>query len=136
MDLSIVPKIAALLIPLAGIALPVLIVFIVLHFRQRQREKLYETVKHFADRGLPVPTELLDPPQPPKTDRVSESARFYAITLVGVGVGLALMFWGMELPRLLGIGALVGCIGIAQLVAIGLDRRERSAPPAHDDGPR
>ena len=138
MDLSIVPKIAALLIPLAGIALPVIIVFIVLHFRQRQREELYETVKHFADRGMPVPKELLDPPQPPKKDKVTETARFYAITLIGVGIGLVLMFWGMGLERLIGIGALVGCIGIAQLVAIRLDRRERSASPAaaHDDGPR
>ncbi len=136
MDLSILPKLAALLIPLAGIALPVIIIIVVLHFRQQQREKLYETVKHFADRGMPVPRELLDPPRA-RQDDIFGSARFRAITLIGTGVGLALMFWLLELAFLTGIGALLVCIGVAQLIAVRLDRRDHPvAPPAgHDRQP-
>jgi len=91
LDLAILPKLAGLLIPIVAILLPIFIVGIVLYFKQRQREALYETVKHFADRGMPVPRELLDPPQPPGQSALG-SPRFRAITLIGVGIGLALLF--------------------------------------------
>ena len=119
MDLAIVSKMGGLLIPilgiLAGIALPIAIVALVMQSQQRQRAALFDTVKHLADRGLPVPPELLNPPQ------AQTSPRFRAITLVGAGVGLALMFWLLNLQFLIGIGGLLVCIGAAQLFAIRLD---------------
>lgn len=128
MDLSILPKLTGLLIPIMGILLPVFIVGLVLHFKQRQREALYETVKHFADRGMPVPRELLDPPQPAGAS-VLGTPRFRAITLIGVGVGLALMFWSLNLEFLIGIGGLLVCIGLAQLFALRLDANEARRKP-------
>jgi predicted PurR-regulated permease PerM len=123
LDLSIIPKLAGLLIPLAAIMAPVAVIWVLLEYRERQRRQLYETVKHYADRGLPLPRELLDPPKP-TPQRLGNAARFVAFTLIGVGVGIALMFWTLELPNLMGIGGLVLCVGVAQLVALGLDRRE------------
>jgi Domain of unknown function (DUF6249) len=123
LDLSMLPKLAALLIPLAGIVFPLVVVWLVLTSRERQRQQLYETVKHFADRGMPVPRELLEPPKP-RPQGPTNTPRFIAYSLIGVGVGIGVMFWSMELPNLIGIGGLVLCIGIAQLVALGLDRRE------------
>lgn len=125
MDASLVQKLVALMIPLAGIAVPVVIVFLVLQFRERQRQQLYDTVKHFADRGMPVPRELLDPPRHP---RHVLTPRFYAITLIGAGAGLALMFWSLDLASLTGIGGLLACIGIAQLFAWRLDRQDDEQP--------
>jgi hypothetical protein len=114
------------IIPLAGMVLamvsmlfPIAIVFIVMHFRHRRTQQVHDTVKHLADKGLPIPPELLDPP---RIDRVSESARFRAITLLGVGVGLALMFYLLNLKFLIGIGALLLCIGVAQLVALRFEK--------------
>jgi Domain of unknown function (DUF6249) len=130
LDLSILPKIAGLLIPLAGIAFPVAVIWLVLHFRERQRQQLYETVKHYADRGMPVPRELLDPPKP--AQRPGNAPRFIAFTLIGVGIGIGLMFWNLELPNLVGIGGLVVCIGVAQLVALALDRRDEQAQQRKD----
>lgn len=121
--MSILPRILGILIPLAGIALPVILVFVVLHFRERQRQQLYETVKHFADRGLPVPRELLDPPRPQRPSALA-TPRFWAFTLIGTGLGLALMFAMMDLAFLMGIGGLLVCIGLAQLVALHLDRSD------------
>lgn len=122
LDLSIVPKIAALLIPLAGIALPVVVLIVVLHFRERQRDKLYDTVRHFADRGMPVPRELLEPPG------IAYSAisrpRFWAFTLIGAGLGVALMFAMMDLHFLMGVGGLLVFVGLAQLFALQLDASE------------
>jgi Flp pilus assembly protein TadB len=124
-DTAVITKLAGLLIPIVGILLPIFIVGIVLYFKQRQREALYETVKHFADRGMPVPRELLDPPQPPGQSALG-TPRFRAITLIGVGIGLALLFWSLDLVFLIGIGGLLVCIGLAQLFALKLDARDEA----------
>lgn len=123
MDLFALKNVLGLLIPLAGIAFPILVVWLVLHYRERQRQQLYETVKHFADRGMPVPRELLEPPKPPPKGPTN-TPRFIAYSLIGVGVGIGVMFWGLDLPSLIGIGGLVLCVGVAQLVALALDRRD------------
>lgn len=129
MDLSILPKLAALVIPIVAILFPILLVAMILHFKQRQRDALYETVKHFTDRGMPVPRELLNPPQP-VGQSVLGTPRFRAITLIGAGIGLALMFYLLELRFLIGIGGLLVCIGVAQLIAIKLDANDaRHAGP-------
>jgi Domain of unknown function (DUF6249) len=122
-DTAIIVKLAGLLIPIVAIITPIIIVGVVLYFKHVQRRTLYETVKHFADRGMPVPRELLDPP-PAQGAPAFGSARFRAITLIGAGAGLALMFWGLDLRFLMGIGGLLGCIGLAQLFALKLDARD------------
>ena len=129
MDLSILPKLAGLLIPLAGIVFPIVVLWIVLQFRERQRQQLYDTVKHYADRGMPVPRELLDPP---RRSGLMNAPRYGAASVIGLGLGLALMFWSMDLPQLIGIGGLLGCIGVAQLIALALDARDarKAAPPS------
>jgi Domain of unknown function (DUF6249) len=121
MDLSLIPKLAGLLIPILGILAPVAIVFLVLQHRAQMREKTLETAKHFADKGMPIPRELLEPPGPP-----GETAnwRFRAISLIGAGVGLALLFWSLDLLFLSGIGGLLICVGVAQLIAWRLDRND------------
>jgi Domain of unknown function (DUF6249) len=133
LDLFYLPKIIGLLIPLAGIALPIVVIFIVLHFRERQRKQLYDTVKHYADRGMPVPRELLEPPRrSPLT-----TPRYGAFTLIGLGVGLALMFWSLDLAPQMGIGGLLVCVGVAQLIALALDARDaqkNSVATAHRPG--
>ncbi|RZU02439.1 DUF6249 domain-containing protein [Rivibacter subsaxonicus] len=119
--------ITAILTGAVAILMPVLIVWIALQYRQRRNEKLYETVKYLADRGQPVPPELLNPPQKPH-----ESPLFRAITLIGVGVGLAVMFKWLGLGWLMGIGALLVCIGVAQLIALRIERNR--APGAVEAG--
>ena len=133
MDAVMVQKLVGLMIPLAGIAVPVVIVFLVLQFRERQRQQLYDTVKHYADRGMPVPRELLDPPKRAQLN----TPRYGAATAIGLGVGLALMFWSMELASLMGIGGLLVCIGVAQLIALRFDARDaeqRASAARHDAG--
>jgi Domain of unknown function (DUF6249) len=120
LDLSQLSKLAGLLIPLAGIAFPLAVLVVVLQFRERQRKQLYDTVKHYADRGMPVPRELLDPPRRSSLN----TPRYGAFTLIGLGLGLALMFWALELSSLAGIGGLLVCVGAAQLIALALDARD------------
>jgi hypothetical protein len=132
MDANLVPELVGLLIPLAGIAFPLVVIFLVLQFRERERNKLHETLRYFADRGMPVPRELLDPPRP--ESKLASAPRFVAFSLVGVGVGIMLMFASMDLMSLIGIGALVVCVGVAQLLALALDARDakKAQPPRPD----
>ncbi|HEX7439666.1 MAG TPA: hypothetical protein VF319_06160, partial [Caldimonas sp.] len=54
-------KAMALLVPIFSVLMPVLVVLVVMHYRHQRTIKLHETVKYLADRGMPVPRELLDP---------------------------------------------------------------------------
>ena len=125
MDAALVLK---QIIPLAGmvvgviaILLPAVIVFIALYYRHQRTEKLYDTVRQLVEKGLPVPPELLDPPAPKRG--VANTPLFNAVTLIGAGLGLALMFYWMELRWLIGVGAMLVCIGAAQLLALAIERR-------------
>ncbi len=102
---------------LAGLSFPALVVYLVLHYRHRRQELLHATVQRMAEHGLPIPPELLDPPQRPP----QHSRQFNAVTMLGIAVGLAVMFYMLDLKQLIGIGVLVGCIGIAQLIALRLE---------------
>jgi Domain of unknown function (DUF6249) len=135
MDASLVQKILGLLIPLAAIAFPLVVVFLVLHYRERDRQQLHDTLKHYADRGMPVPRELIDPPRRPRSALMRP--RFWALTLIGAGIGLALLFVTLDLPEVTGVGALLVCVGVAQLIALALDARDnaRLPPPAADTQP-
>jgi hypothetical protein len=123
MDLTQLPKLLGVLLPLVGLLLPLLIIIVVFWFKERQRAAVYETVRHFADRGMPVPRELLEPP-PRAGAGALNTPRMRAFTLIGTGIGLALLFWSLGLMHLLGVGGLVACIGLAQLWAFKLDERD------------
>lgn len=108
---------------LGGVGLPALVVYLVLHYRFRQQELLHATVQRMAENGLPIPPALLDPPRRPPR----QSPQFNAITTLGVAVGLVLMFLMLDLRPLVGVGVLVGCIGIAQLIALRLEPKQPGA---------
>lgn len=129
------PVMAAMLtvgLPLAGMALAGFIVYIELHFKHKRAERVLETLKHLADRGLPAPASLLDLVD----DSLFESGRrsrrspwANAINTVGAGVGLVVMFWMIGLKFLIGVGALVICVGVAQLLAQWVETRQARLDP-------
>lgn len=121
-------------LPIAGMALAGFIVYIELHFKARRAERVLETLKHLADRGMPAPANLLDLIddslfEPGRRGRRSPWTN--AINTVGAGIGLVMMFWLMGLKFLVGVGALVICVGVAQLLAQWVEtRRTPRADPA------
>jgi Flp pilus assembly protein TadB len=122
LDKELLIPLAGMLVGIVGILLPVAIIWLVFHFRQRKTEALYATVKHLADKGHPIPPELIDPPGEAQ-ERSGDTPLVRALTTLGAGVGLGLMFWIMNVKFLIGIGVLVGCIGVAQLLALMIERR-------------
>lgn len=120
MDATLFQKgIMPMVIAVSGILAPVLIVGVVLWFRHQKQEALYALVRDMATKGLPIPRELLDPP----ARSMGPTRLAAALTLVGAGAGLAVMFWTMKSDELVGIGALPGLIGVGQLVALALESR-------------
>ena len=108
---------------LASFGMPVLLVAIVLYYKHRRLRILHETITRLAERGLPVPPELLDPPR-----------RGYAtlkggLVLIGLGIALSIFFLDFGIPW--SIGLIPGSIGIALVIAWWLESRAREtgAPP-------
>jgi Domain of unknown function (DUF6249) len=131
------PSILGVMIPIVAIMMPVAIVFIALYFRHQRQVSLHETIKHLADKGMPVPKDLLDPPAQngnlDADDRQRRSPFFSAMTVLGIGIGLMLFFYAMGMGGLWGVGALVATIGVAQLIALAIERRSTVAKPVDQD---
>ena len=108
-----------------SVLMPVAIVGLVLHYRHRRSVEVLATVRHLAEKGLPVPAELLQPTG--RDGRSSPSAGSdlkAALSTLGAGIGLMVFFYVSIFMRFLwGVGALVAIIGVAQLVALWLTRR-------------
>lgn len=113
------------LIPMLGILFPVLLVGVVLHYKSRREQLLMETVQHLADRGQPIPPELLQP----NGTKVQGSPWAAALALIGLGLGLIVFFLSGQ-PRLQwlwGAGTIPLFIGLGLALALGIERR-RGAP--------
>lgn len=116
------------------------------YLKSRERSKLLDTLKVAYEKGQPVPPELIealqrgDVPSVRSTEiSTSESDLRRAIVLISVGVGIALLgyglYWGISYASdeggaitgaaVAGCGAIPGLIGLAYLV-LWLARRQPS----------
>jgi len=122
------------------------IVLVPKYLKSRERNKLLDTLKVAYEKGQPVPPELIealqrgDVPSVRSTEiSTSESDLRRAIVLISVGVGIALLgyglYWGISYASdeggaitgaaVAGCGAIPGLIGLAYLV-LWLARRQPS----------
>lgn len=107
---------------LASFGLPVLVIAIVLYYKHQRNRMHQETVLKLAEKGLPVPPELLRPPGNPPSPKGG-------LVLVALGIALSAFFWERGLPW--SIGLIPGLMGVALLVAWKIDSRSagRRDPP-------
>jgi hypothetical protein len=113
-----------LLIPVVAILAPLGLALIALNFAWKFQERKHKTLVDLLEKGLPVPRELLRPPQR------TGSALMRALTLVGVGVGVS-VFLGAMFHFDYGLwaaGMIPLAIGVAQLIALKLETQ----PPESD----
>jgi hypothetical protein len=102
----------------ASFGLPLLIIAIVLYYKHRKNRLLHETIARLAEKGLPVPPELLRPPAH------SHAGLRGGLMLVGLGIALVAFFGQIRGPW--SIGLIPGLIGVALIVAWAIEsRRER-----------
>ncbi|MGB5853533.1 MAG: DUF6249 domain-containing protein [Rhodanobacter sp.] len=113
-------------IPLVVMLAPVLIVLILLVYRSQQTQARYRTLLQLADKGVPLPPELLVEPH------VVHCERRRALVLIGSGLGLMATLLalpgqagtGHSLGSLWGLGLLPLMIGLGYLASWWLNRRD------------
>ena len=101
---------------LTSFALPVLLVALILYYKHRRARMIHETIARLAEKGLPVPPELIDPP------RRGHAGLRGGLVLVALGLALSLFFagWGPGWS----IGLIPGLMGVALLVSWKLENRK------------
>ena len=117
-----------LFIPLVVMAAPVLIVLMLLRYRQQQTQARYRTLLQLAEKGVDLPSQLLVEPN------VVHSERRRALVLIGGGLGLMAMFLalpgqldnGLSIHSLWGLGLLPLMIGLGYLASWWLNWREKT----------
>ena len=114
-----------LLIPLVVMVAPVLIVLLVVRYRNQQTQTRYHTLLQLADKGVELPSQLLVEPQ------VAYSERRRALVLISGGIGLMLTLLalpgqfedGHSIRELWGLGLLPLTTGLGYLASWWLNRR-------------
>lgn len=122
------------------------VVLVPKYLKSRERSKLLDTLKIAYEKGQPVPPELIEALQRGSTPNdespaisPAESDLRRAIVLISVGVGIALLGYGLYYgisyeseeggaitgAAVAGIGAIPGLIGVAYLL-LWLARRQPS----------
>ena len=113
---SILSQTLSLAIPIFGILLPVMIIFIVFYFDNKSKKEKYDAMIEIS-KNLKDPSdikELLEDFKEEKKQPI-DYRRSGVLTLF-VGIGLFL-FGVFSINLLKGIGLLVGAIGVGQIIA-------------------
>ena len=101
----------------AGFGLPLVLVAIILFYKHRKAQLNHETILKLAEKGLPVPPELMDSP------RRGNAGLRGGLVLVALGIALSVFFagWGPGWS----IGLIPGLMGVALLVAWKIESKSR-----------
>ena len=113
---SILSQTLSLAIPIFGILLPVMIIFVVFYFNNKSKKEKYDAMIEIS-KNLKDPSdikELLEDFKEEKKQPI-DYRRSGVLTLF---VGIGLFLFGVFFINLLkGIGLLVGAIGVGQIIA-------------------
>ena len=101
----------------ASFGLPLALVALVLYYKHRRLRMNHETITRLAEKGLPIPPELMEPP------RRGNAGLRAGLVLVALGIALSFFFagWGPGWS----IGLIPGLMGIALLVAWKIESKSR-----------
>jgi hypothetical protein len=100
---------------LVTFGLPLILVAIILYYKHRRLRMMHETIARLAEKGLPVPAQLLDPPR-----RVHSGLRG-GMVLVALGLGLGVFMY--ETHGSWSIWLIPGLMGIALIIAWAIEIR-------------
>ena len=107
-----------ILIPIIAVSLPAIIVLIVFVYESRNKKNKYNTIIEVS-KNLTDPEEirdLIESLQDDKKKSPTDLRRSGVITIF-IGAGLFMLGWFAIGEILKGVGALVGLIGVGQMVA-------------------
>ena len=107
-----------LLIPIIAVSLPAIIILIVFVFESRNKKNKYNTIIEVS-KNLSDPEEIRDLIESLKDDKKKSPTdlRRSGVITIFIGAGLFMLGWFAIGEILKGVGALVGLIGVGQMVA-------------------
>lgn len=107
----------AIVAMVASFGLPLALVALVLYYKHRKLRMNHETITRLAEKGLPIPPELMEPP------RRGNAGLRAGLVLVALGIALSFFFagWGPGWS----IGLIPGLMGVALLVAWKIESKSR-----------
>ena len=105
---------------LVTFGMPIFIVAIVLWYGMRKARLTHDTVLKLAEKGVPIPPELIAPPQ---KQRVKSDLKV-GIVLLAAGAGLSLFFFEIHGP--ISLGAIPALMGIGYIVAWKIEKSPQS----------
>jgi hypothetical protein len=103
---------------LVGFGMPITVVAMVLYYFLRKARLKHQTILSLAEKGMPVPPELIVAPQAAK--RASSDLKV-GIVLFAAGAGISLFF--LEVHGPISLGAIPGLMGIGYMVAWKLEKQ-------------
>lgn len=132
------PGSLALLIPILALLIPIVAIVAGVSLKWRREQLRHDTIRLLAERGQPIPNELLAG----DADAFARAADGHVrgcdfgrhalhrgIMLIAIGGGLALMFWIMEpMSWLWAIGMIPLFLGVGHILIWSLDARQRGNP--------
>jgi hypothetical protein len=124
---SIEIMVVAITSVLVSFGFPVLIVAIVLYYKLQRDRIVHDTIAKLAEKGLPIPPELLARPHRPTGNRDLRSG----LILIGLGIGLVIFFTEVA-PAARAIGLIPGLIGVAFLISWAIERKLRRERDPND----
>ena len=112
---------------LVSFGLPVLIVWLALNYKSKRDRMIHDTIARLAEKGLPVPPELLSHTPQAGGNRDLRSG----LVLIAVGVGL-MIFFSQIARSTWAVGLIPGLIGVAFIVSWAIERRLRTERDPND----
>ena len=110
------------LITILGLAvsfgLPLALVALILVYKHRKLRMTHETIARLAEKGLPVPPELIEPRR--------RGAATMRGGLILIGLGIALAAFSEQVGGPWSIGLIPGLMGAALLLALAIEKRAAS----------
>jgi hypothetical protein len=111
---------------LVTFGMPVCIVLMVLTYRMRKAQLTHDTMLKLAEKGVPIPPELLATPMAALPPGGAASDLKVGIVLLAAGAGISLFFLEMNGP--VSLGAVPALMGIGYLVAWRVEKSPQSGP--------
>lgn len=130
MDFLNMRHVLPFLVPIMALMIPIVAIIMGIQAKMRREQLLHETLRQLADKGQPLPPELLNQLSgdgqaslDAQRRRTNGGLQAGAIN-VAAGLGLAVMFYLMNPGSWLwAIGCLPGFIGIAMLIVWRVETR-------------
>ena len=123
-ELSFIDTYPGKLVPFAGMAVAVLIVWIVMAMVQNTDRHRHETIRQYLEKGVEVPWELLVDDGNPQTWKPVSDLR-KALVWLAIGLGIGLTGWVFSgNPKAMALGLVFDFIGVGYLIVWKMEPKQ------------